>query len=539
MLISMDILAHELKDFVAYQHLQENTKLEVEFFQILDATDLSYHEDFVYILLPENHSLLPHLPEGTNIICVGRIPEPMEQYQSLNLIVISGVNVTKAINIIISVFHKYRVLYSEFKRAIQSTRLKNILNAAASLLQTPLCMMDLNHSTLAMSTNVVPVGDSLWDAMAEGYGYQHYSIVSVSIPNVVKMDEEGINVYDGISNISGRYIRVYLLRRGTKGVSTLGLHKHTDCSKPFERWVIQLADHVVKSMSSQLNMFSEVTFGRGKLYEQFLIDLLDDKPCSAEKIDATMENLAIQIAPNYLLGMVLFKESTLQTDYHFALMDYIETLLPRCKCAMHNRRIVVLIPLSENRHLSDHLRIDLPAFLDKHNCFFLLSNPFDSLLELSRTKQALEAIAPYVTLSPDTTQIYYYYQFSQMHAIYLLSQALPLQSACHQSLLQLIQYDQENRSDYYKTLVAYLRNNCNLTESAKELQMHRNSMLYRINKIEAVLNSTLDDSTLREQLLFSIQCLEFQEQYGNLTPTATAARQLLEPGTDAAQMLFP
>ena len=101
-----------------------------------------------------------------------------------------------------------------------------------------------------------------------------------------------------------------------------------------------------------------------------------------------------------------------------------------------------------------------------------------------------------------------------MHALHLLSEQLPLASACHPLLPELIQHDRDNNSDYYQTLVAYLRSSCNITEAAKTLQIHRNSLLYRINKIETILGSNLDDSTLKEQLLFSIQCLEFEKKYG-------------------------
>ena len=41
MFVSMDTLAHMLKDYIAYQHLREDTKLEIQFFQILDDYNVS------------------------------------------------------------------------------------------------------------------------------------------------------------------------------------------------------------------------------------------------------------------------------------------------------------------------------------------------------------------------------------------------------------------------------------------------------------------------------------------------------------------
>ena len=514
MLISMDILAHELKDYVAFLQLRPNTRLEISSCQLLDESAEDYRKEFVYIVLPESYGALDSLPAESNVMCVGMIPHHVERYQHLNLMVISGMSFIKAINAVIDIFQTYNRLGTTLDSAFQTSRLKTILNAAAELLQTPVNMMDMNHSTLAFSTDIRPEGDVMWDAIVEGYGYEHYSIVSSSLPKLADMDEKGMRVYEGVSNISHRYIRVYLLRRGAKGIAAFGLHKHVDCDKPFARHTVQLADYIVERMNSQLNMFSEITFARGKLYERFLVDLLDGKPYDPQSIEATMKSLSVEIAPQYLLGLVLFQNTTMQTDYHFALMNYIEALMPHCKCAMHKSRIVVLYPQTKNGFLSKQLETDVAEFLNQHDCFFLLSSPFSSLLELNGIEKALEAVIPYVAPSSTAPEVYHYSQFAELHALHLLSEQLPLASACHSLLPELIQHDRDNNSDYYQTLVAYLRSSCNITEAAKTLQIHRNSLLYRINKIETILGSNLDDSTLKEQLLFSIQCLEFEKKYG-------------------------
>ena len=518
----MDLLAHELKNYVACLQLRSNTQLEISSCQMLDESAQEFRKEFVYIVLPQSYHALDGLPEGTNVMCVGPVPEQLDRYLSLNLIVISGISFIKAINAVIDIFQKYNELGSKLDSSFQSGRLKTIINAAADLLQVPVNMIDMNHSLLAYSTNLLPVGDVLWDAIAEGYGYEHYSIVSSSLPKLPEMDEKGQRVYEGVSNISHRYIRVYLLRRGAKGIAAFGMHKHTDCNKPFERHTVQLADYVVDRINSRLNMFSEITFARGKLYERFLVDLLDGKPYDSQTIEATMKSLSVETTPQYLLGLVLFQNNTLQTDYHFALMNYIEALMPRCKCAMHKSHIVVLCPQEKNEPLPRQTESDIAEFLNTHDCFFLLSGPFPSLLDIGGMEKALEAVIPYVSpTSGGTPQVYHYSQFAELHALHLLSHELPLASACHPLLSELLQHDRENNSDYYQTLVAYLRSSCNITEAAKVLQIHRNSLLYRINKIEAILGSKLDDSLLKEQLLFSIHCLEFDKKYGGAFPAPT------------------
>lgn len=53
-------------------------------------------------------------------------------------------------------------------------------------------------------------------------------------------------------------------------------------------------------------------------------------------------------------------------------------------------------------------------------------------------------------------------------------------------ITQLQKYDKKHSTDFLDTLKVYIRNLCNTSDSAAELHLHRNSFLYRINKIEEI-----------------------------------------------------
>ena len=73
----------------------------------------------------------------------------------------------------------------------------------------------------------------------------------------------------------------------------------------------------------------------------------------------------------------------------------------------------------------------------------------------------------------------------------------------HPAVDALKQYDMENRSELYPTLFSYLRNNCNMAETARQLHLHRNSLLYRLNQIRELYDVPLEDPDTREHLLLS------------------------------------
>lgn len=62
-----------------------------------------------------------------------------------------------------------------------------------------------------------------------------------------------------------------------------------------------------------------------------------------------------------------------------------------------------------------------------------------------------------------------------------------------ENLLKLKMYDEKNSSVLVKTLIAYLKENRNLGKTAEKLYIHRNTIKYRINRIEEILNCDLKD----------------------------------------------
>ena len=58
---------------------------------------------------------------------------------------------------------------------------------------------------------------------------------------------------------------------------------------------------------------------------------------------------------------------------------------------------------------------------------------------------------------------------------------------------QLLQYDRANRSNYLQPLRVYLSNNCNMMQTARQLFLHRHTLINRLEKIEEISDLHLDD----------------------------------------------
>lgn len=69
------------------------------------------------------------------------------------------------------------------------------------------------------------------------------------------------------------------------------------------------------------------------------------------------------------------------------------------------------------------------------------------------------------------------------------------------TLKKLVEYDEKNHSDLTKVLRSYLENNGSVKETAEELYVHRNTVNYKINKINELLDIDLSRLETRMQFI--------------------------------------
>ncbi len=77
--------------------------------------------------------------------------------------------------------------------------------------------------------------------------------------------------------------------------------------------------------------------------------------------------------------------------------------------------------------------------------------------------------------------------------ILMTSDPTVLQSFYLKTLESITDYDNKNGTDYIKTLQAYITHNKNTAKISKELFIHRNTVNYRLNKIEELFALDLND----------------------------------------------
>lgn len=121
--------------------------------------------------------------------------------------------------------------------------------------------------------------------------------------------------------------------------------------------------------------------------------------------------------------------------------------------------------------------------------------------------QAITSIKYGKYLSPESRYFFYrdYYIYDM---IINYSKITPLDKLYYQKLNLLIEDDNKNSNDNLNLLKIYLENDRNISFTAKKVNLHRNTVIYRLNKMEEMLNLNFSLPEVKLRLLISLKILE-------------------------------
>lgn len=168
-----------------------------------------------------------------------------------------------------------------------------------------------------------------------------------------------------------------------------------------------------------------------------------------------------------------------------------------------NRQTLVYLVSGSQPPLSEI--IDILLFCDSIKLG--ISNIIHSLTELSLSyKRACFSLAAAVFWNSACVN---FDDMGFFQVLFCTSDPGMLKDIYSRSLGILEQFDATHDSDYMDTLRTFLLSDCNLLETASRMHTHRNTVIYRIKKIKELLDTELDNSKIKFDLLMAFYIKEY------------------------------
>lgn len=214
------------------------------------------------------------------------------------------------------------------------------------------------------------------------------------------------------------------------------------------------------------------------------------------KLDYKMELMGWQNEDEKILVKIKSNEDT--EEMTSAMLAGIRQNFCGCCDFEYNCCIIMILNLRQCP-LRDAVK-NLSAYLCRANAYAGLSYIFNDLSNLRQYNRQADIALQYGDKQSGT--INHCKDYALSYAISLINKETAGDIA-HPGLGKLLEYDKMHSGQMYDTLRSYLMNERNQSVTAAEFGIHRNSLVYRIQKIEEIIEENLDNKDIRMYLILS------------------------------------
>lgn len=396
------------------------------------------------------------------------------------------------------------------EQACLSGGLKDLLAAARQELGNPVLVVDSSFRTLAMEPEQ-PIGIDSWDRILQGEAPQRHDLkqAEAMIENFSARNLTGLQTVP-YTEPDGRPVRrmVGPVVAPDDGRNCGGL-EIIELEHPFAPEDEVLAQRLLELLQHYL-VHAAPTAWRAAPEERFLQELLFCEPAQQSAMQKKLHRFpALEAPPHfYLASIPLSQAHRLTRTNQQALLahEWPEGWFMQTETAF-----LLLLPGTGDAAQPEQLLQKLQEVGLRMDQTVILSMPFSSLLQLGtvwRFNQEAAATARDLHCGAGCRSASALYQDVFVRTI---AQSANLRAFIHPMLRRLQEYDQAHSTALLHTLCVYLLQEQNLHATARQLFIHRNTLVYRLQRIRALLQLDLDDAAVRNVLRTGCILLEYYQ----------------------------
>lgn len=266
--------------------------------------------------------------------------------------------------------------------------------------------------------------------------------------------------------------------------------------------------HLSGYVHSLLHKTRQNSQGASYPLEDLLLDVVTQKLTDYTVIGTSLSEYGWYNSHRYCCMTVKMSSLGGQTMTSNYLCRHFEEIIPGSCALRYEGAIIVFINLSRYDNTVDGLLNNTIVFMRDSFLKTGISNPITGIMDLRycyvQSKIALEYGSKYQPFR-------WIHKFDDITMQYFMEcclKELPVHMACSTKLLALKEHDAVHHSDYYTTLKVYLESHLNAVQASRKLFIHRSTFLYRLEKIQELININFEDQESLFYLMISYHILE-------------------------------
>ncbi len=183
------------------------------------------------------------------------------------------------------------------------------------------------------------------------------------------------------------------------------------------------------------------------------------------------------------------------------LCNEIMRSVPASISVLHNNYFVTLCGEIDSTEEKPKAVQDALNIMSKYSLVSSVSSIFTDLRHIhSFYNQTLLTIRIGTRIAPNKV-LHRFSDYSPLQVFEPAVENYPLEAFLEPLILTIGRYDKKNNSEYVKTLEAYVLSGLNNKQAAARLNVHINTLIYRINRMKDLFGIDFSDSTLITTLI--------------------------------------
>ncbi len=481
-----------------------------------EKIDLTEYENLSVMIYSEE-KLPEHVisQEKNNIIALYSQEEYAKMFVSITAVLNHG--------------HVKSMMSDELLRMLQDgCELQEIMDYGYEKLRNPIMLVDASFNYLASSGVSEDIDEPVWEyTVKKGFMPEFY--LSCIEYDSVQQEEHGIlSEDDDILKMKDEY-NEFIHHRMTSIRIIQNKHVIGYLSVMERQALITEYDiSILRLIGSFLAIELAKSVGKSEfnftLIENFLLALLKDGISNPEEIELRQRLFDIRLQKNLYVITVEIPDGQATFEQRIHLLTKIKTFFKRNNGVLLNKNLIILYDTDKTEE--EFRRKTLEPFaelLDLLQCRANISYPFSQLRDLHQYyMQTLHCIKMRKVLQCSDILLRYD-DIIDDHMIYSFGETVDLNTLVHRSVRILLEADKTNDSNYVQTLFTYIACGRNLTEAAKEMELHYNTLKYRINRIVSMTGVDLQD----ERVIFKLMVTEKALKLLDASEKADKKRQMI------------
>jgi sugar diacid utilization regulator len=388
--------------------------------------------------------------------------------------------------------------------------LESIVSIAYKVMGNPIIVSDKSWKALAIASDVKETDDMAWNEFLTK-GALSLEIVSMNIKEKLTDRIEQSEMPFWCKEANMKYPRLFCrVAVGARPVATVAVIEYY---KPFIERDYLLLSMLASAISAEMQKNKFLHYTRGLLYEEFIVDLIEGRLKNPSIIEEKVKSLNLGLKKFIHVITIDIKEFDVTYFSIPYMRDYLEKMIGGSKAIIYNDKITLVTSYAGEHEVYESDAIKLRDFLKEYKLHAGLSRAFVRLEDLKdHYWQSLEALDLGTHIDSDVT-IYPYDDYAIYHIAKVCADSSDLRKFCHPKLQYLMEYDAEHKTSFTDSLYTYLKHSRNITNTAKALHLHRNSMIYHLKRIEEILNFSLTDNEMLLHIELSFRLMEYDKKF--------------------------